>query len=230
MLDNINYMQPKILICIGKDSKALKDYLTLSNFPIVSVDKMELENIVNKQDYDLCIFGDFGDFSGLHFVKMVREISPKIPVIFISVNPLGAINAFNAGVDDYIIEPFNYEELICRIKALLRRCDIRIKGFSDEYSIGAYTFNIKEQTLFLGDEAFPLTNIEAQILTMLCMYNGDTVPANTLLTRIWRDNNYYNKRSLDAHMCILRKQLSADDRVVIKTIPRVGYRLIIKRE
>lgn len=230
MLDNANYIQPKILVYLGKDSSALKNYLALSNFPVMSPDKSQLENAINKQAYDLCIFGDFNDFSGLIFVKKARELGPKVPIIFISANSEGAIKAFNAGTDDYMIEPFNYEELICRIKALLRRCDIRIKGFSDEYSIGAYTFNTKEQTLFLGDEVFPLTNIEAQILTMLCMYNEDTVPVNALLTRIWRDNSYYNKRSLDAHMCRLRKQLSADDRITIKTIPRIGYKLIIKQE
>lgn len=75
-----------------------------------------------------------------------------------------------------------------------------------------------------------LTAKESGILALLCSYKGELLSKEILLNSLWNNNNYFVKRSLDVHVCNLRKYLKQDSRIKINTVRGTGYTLIIEGE
>ena len=75
-----------------------------------------------------------------------------------------------------------------------------------------------------------LNNKQSQVLALLCAYKNETLPKKILMQQVWTDDNYFNKRSLDVHICMLRNMLKMDNRVAIETIRGVGYSLVIEED
>lgn len=187
-----------------------------------------------RKNYDLCILSHYktslpGD---LRLLKALRKIDKRMPVIFVSdmARYEYVIEAFDYGTDDYIVRPYNAEELIRRIKAVLRRCGVRSKSIEPTYKIGDYVFNTENNTLQINGSDIKLTNKESKMLALLCAYKNDILPTKILMERVWFDDNYFAKRSLDVHICLLRKYLKMDKRVSIKTERGIGYSLVVDEE
>lgn len=225
---------PRILIYQDEDCSTLAEYLEFYGFKVISTSE---ENVLGKLQegyYDLCILGHFkanipGDLRLLHFL---RKISTEIPVIFISdlSDYPYIIEAFNKGADDYVVRPYNLEELICRINALLKRYNIKTRNIDSFYKIGDYEFDTKANTLTLNSLEIKLTIRESKVLALLCAYKDEILLKTLLLRMAWKDDNYFNKRSLDVHICHLRKYLSRDKRIKIDTVRNVGYALTVSDE
>lgn len=231
---NIQTPLPRILVYQDEDCNTLIDYLTFCGFNVINTSEENVFKKLREGDYDLCILGHFktnipGDLKLLHFL---RKINKKMPVIFISdlFDYSYIIEAFNSGVDDYVVRPYNLEELICRIKVLLKRCGVKIRSIEQIYKIGNYVFDTKANTLNLNSIETKLTAKESKTLALLCAYKNELLSKEILLSGVWKDDNYFNKRSLDVHMCHLRNYLSQDSRIKIDTIRGLGYSLIINEE
>ena len=98
------------------------------------------------------------------------------------------------------------------------------------YKIGNYIFDTEANILKLNSVEIKLTAKENKTLSLLCAYKNELLLKEILLHSIWRDNNYYNKRSLDVHMCHLRNYLNQDKRISINTVRGLGYSLVIENE
>lgn len=229
---NIQTSLPRILIYQNKGCGVLVNYLKYSGFSVIQTTEENVLDKLRNCNYDLCILGHFranipGDLTLLHFI---RGINNKMPVIFLSdlfeYNYI--IDAFNAGVDDYVVQPYNIDELVCRIKALLRRCGIKSRSVESSYKIGDYTFDTEDGMLIAGNTRLKLTEKESKILGLLCAYKGELLPKDVLLNSAWGEDNYFNRRSLDVHMCLLRKYFEHDRHIIINTIRGLGYSLVIK--
>ena len=181
---------------------------------------------------DLLILIELLFYRDLKLLNFLRKINKKMPVIFVSdlFDYSYIIDAFNSGVDDYVVKPYNLEELICRVKALLKRCGVKVRGIEHAYRIGNYIFDTETNTLRLNSVEIKLTAKESKTLALLCAYKNELLSKEILLHDIWKDDNYFNKRSLDVHMCNLRKYLSQDNRIKINTIRGLGYSLVIDGE
>jgi DNA-binding response OmpR family regulator len=139
------------------------------------------------------------------------------------------LEGFNAGADDYITKPFSMEELLVRIKAILRRTEIKVNANDSqtEFNIGKYKFDYQHQTLDLKGSQQKLTTKEADLLKLLCLHANDILDRNFALKAIWHDDNYFNGRSMDVYIAKLRKYLKDDQGVEIINVHGKGFKLLI---
>lgn len=225
---------PRILVYQDEDCSVMTDYLQFYGFEVITSTEADILYKIKEKNYDLCILGHYktslpGD---LRLLKTLRKTDRKIPVIMVSDQSRYEfiIDAFDAEADDYIIRPYNLEELIRRIKAILRRCGVKVRAIELSYKIGNYTFDTKKNTLSINGVETKLTNKESKILSLLCAYKNEILPKKILMQQVWTDDNYFNKRSLDVHMCLLRNYLKMDKRIVIETKRGIGYSLVVNEE
>lgn len=167
---------------------------------------------------------------GFTVAKMIRQTDNRTPILFLtarsSVDDL--VTGFHLGGNDYLKKPFDMEELIVRILALLNRpIDINEEIQPDIFSIGQYTFNYPHQTLQISDQTETLSHREAEILRMLCQHANDVMHRKPVLLELWGDDSFFNARSMDVFITKLRKKLKADPSVQIVNIRGIGYKLII---
>jgi DNA-binding response OmpR family regulator len=233
--NNTKLALPRILIYQDEDCKILVDYLVYNGFQIITSTENDILIKIREKNYDLCILSHYKTTDAsmrLKPLKFLRKSDNKIPVIMVSdkVRYEYVIEAFDEGADDYVIRPYNIEELIRRIKAVLKRCGVRVRNIEPSYEIGDYLFNTVDKILTIGDVKTRLNNKQSQILALLCAYKNETLLKKILMQQVWANDNYFNKRSLDVYMCMLRNMLKMDNRVVIETIRGVGYSLVIKED
>lgn len=225
---------PRILIYQDYDYNILADYLTFHGFTVIATSEIDVMDKLREGNYDLCILGHLkGNIPGnLELLYFLRGIDKKVPVIFVSglADYLYMIEAFKAGTDDYVIRPYNLEELAWRVKALLRRCGIKVRAIKPVYKIGNYTFDTVLGTLKLDSIETKIPVSEARILALLCAYMNEVIQRDTILWTIWKDDNYFIRRSLDVHLTHLRGFLRQDKRIKINTIRGIGYSLVVEEE
>lgn len=232
-MDNTDLIKPKILVYQDEDCNIMTDYLIYNGFQIALASEENALDKIKERDYDLCILGHYKSYNindeELKLLKYTRKLDDKVPILMVSDKAQYnyIVDALNEGADDYIIRPYNIDELIARIKALLRRYGIRTRRIETTYQIGDYIFNTADKILSINNVQIPLNNKQNKILSLLCAYKNEELPKKLLMQQIWADDNYFNKRSLDVHMCMLRNMLKMDSRIVIKTIRGMSYSLII---
>jgi len=203
----------------------LKEYLELHDF------KVQLE--INGQtaidhftDADICILDLMLPLrDGFEVAKHIRNISKKIPLLFLTAKSLKVdkLKAFKLGADDYLVKPVDEEELIARIHAILKRST---QTNQEVYSIGNYTFDHSNQILQVDHNIQRLTERESLILAELCKNKNQIVSRDETLKKIWGDNDYFNRRSMDVFISKLRQYLSRDKSIEIKNIHGKGFVLI----
>lgn len=215
----------------------LKSYLEMHEFDItLATDgEMGLEKF-SDDEYDVCIFDVMmPKKDGFTLAKEVREKNKDVPIIFLTAKTLkeDVLEGFKIGADDYITKPFNSEELLLRLQAILRRSQSAPDPMEDEteFTIGKYTFNYPLRILsYNGDEPGQekLSPKEAHLLRMFCMKMNDVLPRSEALEKIWGEDNYFTARSMDVFVTKLRKYLAKDESIEIVNIHGNGFRLIDK--
>lgn len=178
--------------------------------------------------FDFCILDVMlPDMDGFTLAKRIRAENKRIPIIFLTARSMkqDKIKGFDIGVDDYITKPFDEDELLCRINAIITRYNIQPDAQipKDQYAIGKYDFDYKNQLLKIDEQSKRLTKKESELLKYLCDSSNQIVTRDDILFSIWGDNDYFIGRSLDVFIAKLRKYLSDDPQVQIKNIPKVGY-------
>lgn len=164
---------------------------------------------------------------GFNLARSIKAMNPDIPVIFLTARSMKAdkLKGYDLGADDYITKPFDEDELLCRIKAVMNRTDLADASGNYRFRIGKYEFDLTNQALKLGDEVRRLTSREAEVLHLLCSSKNNIVKREQILTAIWGENDYFAGRSLDVFISKLRKYFAEDPTVRIENIPKVGFLL-----
>ena len=235
MKDNNKLALPRILVYQDEDCKILVDYLVYNGFQVITSTESDILSKIREKNYDLCILSHYkttDESMRLRPLKFLRKSDNKTPVIMVSDKARYeyVIEAFDEGVDDYVIRPYNIEELIRRIKAVLRRCGIRVRGIELSYKLGDYVFDVENKVLTYGNVKIQLNNKLTKVLALLCAYKNELLPRKVIMQQIWSDDNYFNKRSLDVHICMLRDALKMDKRIAIETKRGTGYSLVIEED
>ncbi|MBN1184409.1 MAG: response regulator transcription factor [Bacteroidales bacterium] len=214
----------------------LKDYLEMTGYFVdLRVDGVSGLDAFNNNPYDLCILDIMLPLKdGFTIAKEIRKKDEKIPIIFLTAKNLeeDKINGFKLGGDDYITKPFSTEELNMRISAILRRAQTSLaKNDSAEvFQLGIYTFDYPNQVLISPDSERRLTNKEAEVLRLLCIYKNKILRRDIALKQIWGDDDYFMGRSMDVYIAKIRKFLQNDNRISINNIHGRGFILEIKTE
>lgn len=218
----------------------LKSYLEMQDYQVdLAKDGEEGLSKYNKGNYDLCILDVMmPKKDGFTVAKEIREKDQDIPLIFLTAKSLkeDVLEGFKLGADDYITKPFNSEELLLRVQAVLRRSGTKPdpKEEVKEFNLGDYHFNYPLRILTYngvnGESKENLSPKEAHLLRMFCMYKNDVLPRSIALTKIWGEDNYFTARSMDVFITKLRKYLKKDEKLEIVNIHGNGFRLIDRSE
>ena len=169
---------------------------------------------------------------GYEMVHRIRETDDRTPILFTSgrVSPKDVVKGYELGVNNYIKKPFLPEELHAHITALLKMTQGRqAEPHEAVFAIGKmYTFNADRSTLSKeSGDMETLTVREADLLRLLCESKGKVVRREVILSRLWNtEDDYFASCSLDVFVSRLRKLLSADESVQLKTVKGVGLQLV----
>lgn len=218
----------------------LRSYLEMHDYQVtLATDGMAGLEAFNKGNYDLCIFDVMmPKKDGFSLAKDVREKNKEVPIIFLTAKAMkdDVLKGFKIGADDYITKPFNSEELLFRIQAILRRTQGKPDPREDikEFEIGKFHFNyplrILSNTDDSSDEKYKLSPKESQLLKMFAVHKNDVLPRSQALTKIWGEDNYFTARSMDVFVTKLRKYLKSDENIEIVNIHGNGFQLLITEE
>lgn len=198
----------------------------------LAIDGIDGLNRFNESRPDLCILDVMlPKKDGYSLAKDIRKISPDVPIIFLTAKSQtqDKLEGFNAGADDYITKPFDFDELLLRIDAILKRTlDKNGLTKKDIFKIGDYTFDFKNQLLTYKDGTEQhLTKKEADLLRLLVININNVAERDLLLESVWGKNDYFTGRSMDVFISKIRKYLSKDPRVELINVHGVGFKLLV---
>jgi DNA-binding response OmpR family regulator len=236
-------MNSKILLVEDDQNfgDVLKSYLEMNDYEVtLASDGVQGMEKYQQNRYDLCIFDVMmPKKDGFTLAKEIRDKDTEMPIIFLTAKTMkeDVLKGFKIGADDYISKPFNSEELLFRINAILKRKNnrIEVKDEVREYQIGKFNFNYPLRILTYAqdstsEEHDKLSPKEAQLLRMFATHKNDILPRSEALTQIWGEDNYFTARSMDVFVTKLRKYLKRDEDIEIVNIHGNGFQLLIKEE
>lgn len=165
---------------------------------------------------------------GFTIADEIRDKDAEVPIIFLSAKSQtnDVVAGFKTGANDYIRKPFSIEELIVRIENVLRKHNTP-PADQEEVAIGAYTFNMKRQTLSHPVEQRKLSYRESELLKLLYENRDKIVERSEILTLLWGSDSFFNSRTLDVYITKLRGYLKHDPAIEIITIKGIGYRFVM---
>jgi two-component system, OmpR family, response regulator len=206
----------------------LREYLKAKGYPTtLEPDGEKGFRAFKKDHFDLCILDIMLPVKdGFTLAKDIRIQNPEIPIIFLTAKSMKSdiLEGFRAGADDYMTKPFSMEELLVRIEAVLRRTSKVDQG--SVFSLGKYVFEANRQLLTSDEKVINLTTKESDLLKMLCQHPNQVLERNFALKSIWKDDNYFNARSMDVYITKIRKHLSDEPGIQIINVHGKGYKLL----
>lgn len=165
---------------------------------------------------------------GFTVLKTLRENKIDTPVLILSAKTETSdkIDGLNSGADDYLTKPFSTEELLARVKALLRRKE---KFTGDVITAGDLTLNRDSFELACGDKNITLGKKEFQILEMLFLSQGKSIDKERFIEKVWGYDTDAEYNTVEVYVSFLRKKMSAiGSASEIKSIRGLGYTLGVK--
>lgn len=226
-------MKPKARILLVEDDTNLgfviSDQLKTEGYQVVlCTNGMDGHMRFSEDEFHLCIFDVMmPKKDGFTLAREIRTMNQDIPIIFLTAKAMteDKIAGFNAGGDDYLTKPFSFDELSVRVKALLKRVNIKEEPEEKLVQIGSYVFDTENFTLKHPEFEKTLTKKEAMVLKILCKYKNAVVPRENILTAVWGQDDYFAGRSMDVFITKLRKYFSMDDKIAISNIHGIGFKL-----
>ncbi len=211
----------------------LREYLTVKGFEVEhAYNGEEGFELFRMKKFDICILDVMmPKLDGFTLAKQIRKSDPNIPIIFLTAKTLAQdkIEGFKLGADDYITKPFNAEELLFRINAILKRTKPSANGNGDTpplFMLGKYSFDYNKRILSGGEKEQKLTTKEAELLRLLCVNANKSLERTFALKTIWNDDNYFTARSMDVYIAKLRSYLKEDESIQIVNLHGSGFKLI----
>lgn len=168
------------------------------------------------------------DIDGFEVCRRIRLYS-NAPIIMVTAkgDPFDVVKGLNAGVDDYIPKPFDIEELLARVRAVLRRTS-KDTEITQVLSVGPIVLNPVEHQVKVCEREINLTPTEFKLLAQFLKYPGKVLTHEFLLTKVWgqeyQDETQYLRVTVGRLRNKLKTKSESEDYIV--TIPSVGYRLI----
>ncbi|MBO5469944.1 MAG: response regulator transcription factor [Lachnospiraceae bacterium] len=164
------------------------------------------------------------DINGIELLKELRLSNPSIPVIMITA--LGSLNnkldGFRNGADDYIVKPFEFQELMARIQSLMKRCHNTFLPLS----FGDLTYHPGNAELSCSNDTVTLSPKELALFKILLEHGENVVSRDDLILSVWGENAYQEDGNLDNFIYFLRRHLrTIHSHVQIKNIHGIGFKL-----
>ncbi len=164
---------------------------------------------------------------GFTFAEAIREQNQNIPILFMTARDDFAAKqrGFKAGIDDYMVKPIDFDELLLHIGALMRRAHI---ANTRKLTVGSLTLDADERSATLDGEEIPLTVREFNLLYKLLSYPKKTFTRAALMDEFWDMASNTGSRTVDVYMTKLRDKFSRCKDFEIVTVHGLGYKAVIK--
>jgi len=217
-----------IKILVVDDDSHIRELISaiLKSESINAIEANDGEDAINKlteSKIDLCIIDIMmPKIDGFELCETIREYYKNIPIIMLTAktNISDKLRGFNKGTDDYLTKPFEPEELLARVKSLLRRYNIEENQI---IKIGPLVINKKDYIVSVNNKVINMPLKEFELLVKLANGAGKTITRERLIEDIWGFDFDGNERTLDVHINRLRDKFK--DYLKITTIRGLGYRL-----
>lgn len=211
-------------------ARIIQDTLEACGFRTVHVadGKLVFETYLKEKPQIIVLDVMLPSISGLEIANTIREVDKLTPILFLTARSTteDLVQGFNAGGNDYIKKPFDLEELIVRVKALLGKNRLPEVNENDPVAIGRFRYDRMRHELSLGDKIMILSARESEVLTILYQYKSRLLTRKDLLLQVWTNDDFFSSRSLDVYISKLRRHLSSDPSVKIINHRGFGYKLI----
>ncbi len=227
-------MDKKYRILLAEDDvnlgKVVCTYLNAKNFEVSHANNGEVayEMFCTSNNFDICLIDVMMPIQdGFTLAKSIRKVDSNIPIIFLTAKSQSDDIVEGLGIgDDYITKPFDWDVLLARIQAALRRA-----GKSEEnvtsYQIGSITFDTTRQVLVKDGRETKISTRETEVLTMLVQKKNEVLERGFALKKIWGDDSFYNARTMDVYITKLRKYFKDEPGVKIINVHGVGFKLVM---
>lgn len=205
----------------------LNDFLKMEGFSVSLArdGEMGFESF-SKSNFDICLLDCMmPKMDGFTLAKKIRRIDQDVPIIFLTAKSLkeDKLKGFDLGGDDYITKPFDEDELVRRINAVLKRVNATPKIKEQVFTIGQFVYDHSNLTLTLKGEIFRITQKEGDVLYLLLQNKNNVIRREDILVNVWGENDYFMGRSLDVFITKLRKHLKLDTQIKIENVHGVGF-------
>jgi two-component system response regulator MprA len=220
-------------LLVVDDDRGLRDVLrralTLSGYEVrlAETGSEALSQVVSGAPDAVVLDIGLPDIDGLDVCRLLRREGNRVPVLMLTARDAVSdrIDGLDAGADDYLIKPFDVDELRARLRALLRRAG----GAGDVdggLSFGELRLDPARHGVSVGDQFIELTRTEYQLLELLMLNPRRVLPHSLIYDRVWGYDFGPTSNALRVYVGYLRRKLEdADARSVIHTVRGVGYAL-----
>lgn len=221
----------KILI-VEDDPSLLQLYsivLKKAGYDTVEVrNGMEAWNVMEQEHIDLVITDIMmPEMDGYEFVRLLRKTDSMLPVLMITAkDDFSSKNkGFSLGTDDYMVKPVDLDEMVLRVKALLRRCSIMSPR---KIQLPHTILDYDSLMVTWGPEAFMLPQKEFYLLYKLVSYPNKIFTRIQLMDEIWGKNSPSDVQTIDVHINRLRRRFQESPDFEIVTVRGLGYKVVLK--
>jgi len=224
---------PKARILLVEDDAdlgtVLRQFLELSGFEtLLARSGTEGLERFSGGSWDLCVLDVIlpGN-DGFTLAREIRRLRPQVPFIFLTARGQkeDRLVGLELGADDYIVKPFEADELVLRLRNILRR---RVRSGHQNLTLGRFTLDSENLRLISTTQNRQLTRREADLLQLLAGRPNRLVSRGEILVALWGENDYFLGRSLDVFVSRLRKYLSEEPTLRIESVRGEGFVLWVR--
>lgn len=222
-----------IKILVAEDDKATNDlvcaYLRANGYQTTAcTDGEQALLALEKNSFDMLITDIMmPNTDGFALAEAVRAADEQIPILFMSArdDKLSKMLGYKIGIDDYVVKPFDLDELMLKVGALLRRAKIQTE---QKIEIGNFVMNAEEHAAYVNGEELPLTTREFDILFKLLSYPKKTFTRSALMSEFWDYDSSATSRTVDVYMAKIREKTANCNGFEIATVHGLGYKAVVK--
>jgi len=223
--------RPKVLVIDDEPGvrALISEALSLSEISAVqAADGLEALSYLRRERFDLLILDiNMPKLDGLALLEKLRTEGMSVPVLMLSARADKAdVNqGLRIGADDYLTKPFSIEELVLRVKAIMRRSQGEVAEVK-VLTCGPISMDFSKYSVKFNEQLVDLSPTEFKLLEQLILNRGNVVTKESLLSEVWEIDFKSSSTVVDTYISYLRKKLHIDGFDGIKTVRGVGFQIV----
>ncbi len=223
-------MEKILIVEDDKDlNKVMRDYLSDKGYSLTSCyNGSEAFSLFESEKFDMIISDVMMPVTdGFSLAEQIRKINKLIPILFVTArdDKFSKSLGYRLGIDDYVVKPFDLEELYFKISAILRRANINA---NKKLTVGNLILDKDEHTAYINGEEVEMTVREFDLLYKFLSFPKRTFTRSQLMNEFWDYDSSASSRSVDMYLSKLREKTQSCDGFEILTVHGLGYKAVLK--